>query len=103
VIKPSFGNIPVWKSIFQADGQFFVDSMGVGIASKVYEGVSISKLNLELDFLWLIKTSQQAKDIKRFDHFSNGYSALNPSNSNRIINILYSFVPNEIRALFQSN
>ena len=100
VVKPSFGNILVWKSIYEVDEQFFVDSMRVGIASQVYEGASISKLNLERDFPWLKKKSQQAKDIKRFDHFSNGYSAVDPSDSNRIIDIRYSFVPNEISALF---
>jgi len=100
VIKPSFGNILVWKSIYENKGKFFIDAARVGIASQIYEGASISKLNLERDFPWLIKNSQQAKDIKLFDHFSNGYSVVDPTNSKRIIDVRYSFVPNEISALF---
>ena len=100
VIKPSFGNIIVWKSIYEDNGHFFIDAARVGIKSQIYEGASVSKLNLERDFPWLVKNSQQEKDIKRFDHFSDGYSVVDPTNSERIIDVRYSFVPNEISALF---
>jgi inner membrane protein len=99
-IKPSFGNILVWKSIYQAEDTFFIDAMRVGIAPQVYEGTSVSKLNLKRDFPWLMSHSQQARDVDRFDHFSDGFSALDPENPNRIIDVRYSFVPNEISALF---
>ena len=99
-IKPSFGNILVWKSVYEANDQFFVDAMRVGIAAKVYKGTSVSKLNVGQDFPWLVSDSQQARDITRFDHFSNGFSALDPANPNRIIDVRYSFVPNEVSALF---
>jgi len=100
VIKPSFGNILVWKSVYEADGQFFVDALRVGIAPQVYKGTSVSKLNVMQDFPWLARDSQQARDITRFDHFSNGFSALDPANSKRIIDVRYSFVPNEVSAQF---
>jgi inner membrane protein len=44
--------------------------------------------------------SQQAKDIERFRWFSNGYIALSPNFPNRIIDIRYSMLPNEIRGLW---
>ena len=93
-------NILLWKSIYEYEGHFFIDAVRVGVASQIYEGTSISKLNLERDFPWLMKNSQQAKDIKRFVHFSNGYSVVDPINSESIIDVRYSFVPNEINALF---
>jgi inner membrane protein len=99
-IKPSFGNILVWKSVYETEDRFFIDAARVGIAPKVYEGTSVSKLNVAQDFPWLAPISQQAKDITRFDHFSNGFSALDPANPNRIIDVRYSFVPNEVSALF---
>lgn len=99
-IKPSFGNILVWKSVYQANDKYFIDAMRVGIAPQVYEGSSVSKLNPTNDFPWLIPHSQQAQDIGRFDHFSDGFSALDPENPNRIIDVRYSFVPNEISPLF---
>jgi inner membrane protein len=99
-IKPSFGNILVWKSVYEADDKFFIDAVRVGIAPKVYEGTSVSKLNLEQVFPWLTPNSQQARDIGRFNHFSDGFSALDPENPNRIVDVRYSFVPNEVSALF---
>ncbi len=99
-IKPSFGNILVWKSVYETRDKFFIDAVRVGIAPKVYEGTSVSKLNLKQDFPWLLPNSQQARDIDRFDHFSDGFSAVDPTNPNRIVDVRYSFVPNEVNALF---
>ena len=99
-IKPSFGNILVWKSIYETKDKFFIDALRVGIAPKMYEGTSVSKLNLKHDFPWLKPNSQQARDVDRFDHFSNGFSAVDPTNPNRIVDVRYSFVPNEFSALF---
>jgi inner membrane protein len=99
-IKPSFGNILVWKSVYEADGTFYVDAVRVGIAPRIYTGTSISRLNVGSDFPWLAASSQQSKDVKRFDHFSDGFSAVDPGNARRIVDVRYSFVPNEIGALF---
>ena len=99
-IKPSFGNILVWKSVYETEDRFFIDAMRVGIAPQVYEGPSLPKLNVEQDFPWLERGSQQARDIVRFNHFSDGYTALDPANPNRIVDVRYSIVPNEVSALF---
>lgn len=99
-IKPSFGNILLWKSIYQADGKFYVDAIRVGIAPKIYEGSSIQKLNLTRDVPWLSPHSQQAQDIDQFDKFSDGFSAIDPRDPNCIFDVRYSFVPNEINPLF---
>ncbi len=99
-IKPSFGNILVWKSVYEAKGRYFIDAMRVGIAPRVYEGTSVAKLNIGQDFPWLGPDSQQARDVARFTRFSDGFTALDPANSNRIVDARYSFVPNEVSALF---
>lgn len=99
-IKPSFGNILVWKSVYEADDKFFVDAMRVGIAPRIYEGTSVSKLNVGQDLPWLGQNSQQARDLIRFNYFSDGFIAIDPVNPNRVVDVRYSFVPNEIGALF---
>ncbi len=99
-IKPSFGNIFVWKSVYETKNKFFIDAFRVGIAPQIYEGTSVSTLNIRQDFPCLVLGSQQAKDVTRFDHFSNGFLVLDPANPDRIIDVRYSFVPNEVRALF---
>ncbi|MBO6520111.1 MAG: metal-dependent hydrolase [Rhodospirillales bacterium] len=99
-VKPSFGNIVVWKSIYEVDGTFHVDAIRPRIASAVIEGDSVRKLDTARDFPWLSPESQQARDIDRFVHFSDGYAAVDPANASRVIDARYSFVPNEISALF---
>ena len=49
---------------------------------------------------WLDPGSQQARDVERFRWFSNGYIARDPVYSNRVMDIRYSLLPNEIDPLW---
>ncbi len=99
-VKPSFANLIVWKSIYEANGRYYVDAVRVGIAPRVFPGDSVPTLDLARDFPWLKSGSQQARDIERFRWFSDGYVAKDPTRSDRIIDVRYSLVPNEIAALW---
>lgn len=99
--KPSFANIAVWKVIYENDGVFYVDGVKPGVfTSRSWEGESIPRLNMERDFPWIDSASQQARDIARFDWFSSGYTARDPDNPYRIIDVRYSLLPHEIKALW---
>lgn len=99
-VKPTIGNLFLWKAIYESDGYFYTDGIGLYPINKIYEGESIKKLNIDEDFSWLNKESQQAKDIKRFEWFSSGYIAVSKTNPNQIIDIRYSMLPNEINGLW---
>lgn len=98
--KPSFGNLLLWKVVYETDDEFYVDAVRVGVTTKVIPGDKIEKLDLEKHFPWLETSSQQAKDIERFRWFSNRYLAVDQNFPNRIIDIRYSVLPNEITALW---
>ncbi|MFT4518596.1 MAG: inner membrane protein [Halioglobus sp.] len=98
--KPSFGNIEMWKIVYETDDRFYVDAVRTGFSPKVFEGESVQKFNLDRDMPWLDKSSQQAEDIERFRWFSNGYIARDAEHANRIIDIRYSMIPNEVNALW---
>lgn len=98
--KPSFANLLVWKTVYTTEQNYYVDAVKVGLSHKIYEGSHVKKLNIEEAFPWLDLSSQQAKDIERFRWFSNGYIALSPTMPNRIIDIRYSMIPNEIKGLW---
>jgi inner membrane protein len=49
---------------------------------------------------WLDPLSQQARDIERFRWFSNGYIARDPHYINRVIDVRYSMIPNEVAPLW---
>jgi len=99
-VKPSIGNILLWKSIYETQDKFYIDAVRLGWSPKIFNGESIDKINIQSAFPWLMLESQQAKDIKRFNWFSNGYIAINPKNKNQIIDIRYSELPNEIGGLW---
>ncbi len=99
-VKPSFGNILVWKTLYEADGRYYVDAVRAGVAPRVYEGASVSRLDVARDLPWLEPQSQQAIDIERFRRFSDGYISQDPANSNSIIDVRYSLIPNEATALW---
>lgn len=99
-VKPSLGNLFLWKVIYTTESKYYVDAVKVFIDTKIYEGTNIDKLNLEKSYPWLDSNSQQAKDIERFRWFSGGYLALSQEHPNRIIDIRYSMLPNEIKGLW---
>ena len=93
--KPSFGNLLLWKIVYETNEKFYVDAVRAGMDLELYEGESVSKLDIERDLPWLDPGSQQARDIERFRWFSNGYIAKDPVHDYRIIDVRYSMVPNE--------
>ncbi len=98
--KPSFGNILVWKVVYETSDRFYVDAVRAQWKPSVYPGKSVNKLVVQRDMPWLDMQSQQARDIARFDWFSNGYIALDPVHPNRVIDVRYSMIPNEVDALW---
>lgn len=101
---PSFANLLVWKIIYRHDNYFYVDAVKIGVGfdrkTHIFEGERIEELDLERDFSWLDKNSQQAKDVERFRWFSSNYLARSPYYPNRIIDMRYSLRPNQVRALW---
>ena len=98
--KPSFANILVWKVVYETDDRYFVDAVRAGLSPKVFPGDSVEKLDIARDMPWLDLSSQQARDIERFRWFSNGYIARDPLYRNRVIDIRYSMIPNEVDPLW---
>ncbi|WP_394242198.1 metal-dependent hydrolase [Vibrio astriarenae] len=98
--KPSFGNIVVWKSVYETNEAFYVDAIRAGRSTRIYEGEFVPKLNIEQDLAWLEKDSQQAKDITRFSRFSDGYLAQDNSDPMAIFDVRYSMIPNQIEPMW---
>lgn len=98
--KPSFGNILLWKVVYETGERFYVDAVRSGPWPAVYPGESVARLDARRDLPWLDPDSQQARDVQRFLWFSNGYVARDPHYPNRVIDIRYSLLPNEIAPLW---
>ena len=98
--KPGFGNLLVWKVIYETADHYHVDAVRTGFELTVYPGTSVPKLDIARDFPWLDPDSQQARDIERFSWFSEGWVSAHPGLPDRVIDVRYSMLPNEIRPLW---
>jgi len=99
-VKPSFGNILIWKTLYEANGRYYVDAVRPRFGPMVFPGTSVATLDTARDFSWLDPASQQFRDIARFRWFSQGYIARNPSAPDQVIDVRYSFLPNDIKPLW---
>jgi inner membrane protein len=98
--KPSFGNLLLWKLVYETDTHYHVDAVRTGWNTRLYTGSTVEKLVIERDLPWLESSSQQARDLERFRWFSNGYIAKDPRHDYRIIDIRYSMIPNRADGLW---
>jgi inner membrane protein len=98
--KPTLGNLFLWKSVYEADGRYYVDAIRLGFDSRVFEGEHIGALSLERDLPWLEPGAQQAQDVERFRSFSADWLALDLSDPSRVVDVRYSLVPNQIEGLW---
>jgi inner membrane protein len=99
-VKPSFGNLVVWRSIYEADGRFHVDAVRPTFAERTFDGASIARLDVASDFPWLDPSSQQATDIERFARLSDGFVARAAGDGERVLDVRYAFLPTEIAPLW---
>ncbi len=100
VVKPTFGNLLLWKSLYEVEGRFYADALRLSFETQVFSGDPIPALAIERDLPWLEPKTQQAIDIDRFGEFSRNWLALDPSDPSRVIDVRYSLVPNQIEGLW---
>ncbi|MAR57990.1 MAG: metal-dependent hydrolase, partial [Rickettsiales bacterium] len=98
-LKPSFGNIILWKSIYKHDDNFYVDAIRTATSSTGCIGESIAEFDYELHIPRLNIDSQQAKDIERFRWFSQDYLGFDKE-KNLVTDIRYSMIPNQIEPMW---
>ncbi len=99
-IKPAFGNLVLWKLMYEHNERYYVDAVRLLRKPEIISGESIAKLDLERDFPWLPSGSQQAIDVERFRWFSDDFLAVDPTNANIIMDVRYSFIPNRIQRMW---
>lgn len=102
MVKPTLGNLVLWRSIYQAGDKFFVDAIRIGLLSEpqVYPGDSIKKFVLERDMNGLPAASVLSTDISRFTAFSAGMVATQPEQPNILIDVRYSNLPTTVSPLW---
>ena len=98
-LKPSFGNLILWKSIYQHEETFYVDAIRTAQSLSWCLGESIEIFDYQNHLPDLDKDSQQAKDIERFRWFSQDYLGYDEENK-LVSDIRYSMIPNQIKPMW---
>tara|TARA_Y100001970_G_scaffold138300_1_gene170210 strand:+ start:3217 stop:4224 length:1008 start_codon:yes stop_codon:yes gene_type:complete len=98
-LKPSFGNLILWKSIYQHQETFYVDAIRTVQSSAWCLGESIRMFDYQYHLPDLEKDSQQKKDIERFRWFSQDYLGYDEEKK-LVTDIRYSMIPNQIAPMW---
>ncbi|MDT8376413.1 MAG: metal-dependent hydrolase, partial [Mariprofundaceae bacterium] len=100
-VKPTMGNLLLWRSIYEAGGRFYIDAFRASFIGeeRLYPGESVKRFELT-DLPQISELSMMAQDIRRFDTFSDGYIALSPGTELLIGDIRYSMLPNAVRPIW---
>jgi inner membrane protein len=98
-LKPSFGNLILWKSIYQHDNSFYVDAIRSVGSSTWCSGQATSIFNYASHLPALEEGSQQNKDIERFRWFSQDYLGFDKERS-LVTDVRYSLLPNQITPMW---
>ena len=98
-LKPSFGNLILWKSIYEHDGSYYVDAIRTLESTSVCLGESIRIFDYQQHLPTLDKDSQQALDVERFRWFSQDYLGFDKG-KNLVTDVRYSMLPNQIEPMW---
>ena len=98
-LKPSFGNLILWKSIYQYEKTFYVDAIRTAQSTTWCLGENIRMFDYQHHLPSLDKESQQGKDIERFRWFSQNYLGYDKE-KNLVTDIRYSMIPNQITPMW---
>lgn len=99
VVKPTLGNLVLWRSVYRAGGRFHVDAVRVGLgAARVYPGESAAVV--EPGDVDLPAGSVQANDVARFDRFSDGYLIRHPGRAHVLGDVRFAMLPTSARPLW---
>jgi inner membrane protein len=101
-VKPTLGNLLLWRSIYMANGQFYVDALRLGVwdASVVYRGGEARRITPAELAPPLPQDSMQLKDVERFSRLSEGFLVRYPNRDNLIGDVRYAMLPDSVRPLW---
>ncbi len=101
VVKPTIGNLVLWRSTYLSRDTVHVDAVRSGLfsSSQVYPGKSTPLIRPEYDYSHMKSTTLYG-DLLRFQRFSDGYLIRHPEKETIIGDARYSMVPNDLIPLW---
>jgi inner membrane protein len=93
-VKPTIGNLVLWRSIYESGHRFHVDAVRVGLLGppQVYAGESVEGFRFDA-LPELERDSTLWHDIDRFSRFSDGFVAIHPHLPDVLGDVRYALLP----------
>lgn len=100
-VRPSFGNLLVWRVVYEQQGRFTVAAVNIGLFQKPiwYPGGEQTAVYPE-DFVSVPADSALGRDLRRFANFSDGYLIRHPSQPDVLGDIRYAMLPDSDQPLW---
>lgn len=104
IIKPTMGNIVLWKSIYIHDEKIYTDAIRVGMfgSNKIYTGSNLPLLNSQGDNPF-VDDSQAGRDFLRFAAISDHWLGVHPSRPDMAGDVRYTMLPISTEPLWGVN
>lgn len=101
-VKPTLGNLMLWRSVYLSGSDYVVDAVRGGIFSepRLYPGASVRRVRPDDLVPPLTPDSVQARDLQRFARASEGYLVRHPSIPSVVGDIRYAMLPDSVRPLW---
>ncbi|MEM8486566.1 MAG: metal-dependent hydrolase [Bacteroidota bacterium] len=102
IVKPTMGNLVLWRSVYQSEGMYYVDAVRVGLPnqSRVFKGDMVDVFDVSRDLPRLSAQTTLYDDIQRFAVFSDGFLAWHPDQPNVLGDVRYAMLPTSTRPLW---
>lgn len=104
VVKPSFANIIVWRGLAARNGVLHVFAIRCGSGEPQFIPGTSTAMFHDADeaqkYFRLDASTTQARDIRRFYHFSDGWVGLHPDDPHLLADLRYAALPNEVAPMW---
>ncbi len=101
-VKPTLGNLVLWRSVYLTDARYVVDAIRVPPfgTPTVYPGAAIPRVTAGDLAGELGADSVQLDDLRRFAAVSDGHLVRHPDRPDVIGDIRYAMLPDQVRPLW---
>ena len=101
LVKPTLGNMLLWRSLYVTDGRIHVDAVRIGAGDevRVYAGDSAPRFDIDHD-LDLPRGSVLHRDVQRFVAFADHLAVRHPARPEMIGDARYSMLPTSLEPLW---
>lgn len=102
IVKPTIGNLLLWRSIYESEGIYYVDAVRVGLpgSNKVFTGNMVQAFDIARDLPQVAERTMLYHDIRRFDVFSDGFLAWHPEYPDVLGDVRFAMIPTSLRPLW---